>query len=162
MVLRAFMNLADILKPEQIIPDLKATNRWEAIDELIANLIAAGKIKPEYRDPITAVVRKRETSMSTGIGFGIGIPHASTDLISDVVGVLGRSSQGVNFEALDNQPVHLAMLFLVPQGQFQKHLHTLASIAKSLHKKDFRKALEEAPDAETMYRAIVQESGTKV
>ena len=80
--------------------------------------------------------------MSTGIGFGIGIPHASTDLIYEVVGALGRSQKGVNFDALDNQPVKLVMLFLVPQGQFQKHLHTLANIAKLLHKADFRQALE--------------------
>ena len=155
------MNLADILSAEQIIPELRATNRWEAIDELIANLVAAGKIKPEHRDAITAVVRKRENSMSTGIGFGIGIPHASTDLIYEVVGALGRSSKGVNFDALDNQPVNLVMLFLVPQGQFQKHLHTLAEIAKLLHKKEFRKSLEEATDSAAMYKAIKSESGPK-
>lgn len=149
------MTLGDIIQTkEQIISELKASNRWEAIDELIGRLVECGKIKPEHREQIAAVVKKRETSMSTGIGFGIGIPHASTDLIYDVVGGLGRSSKGVNFDALDNQPVHLVMLFLVPQGQFQKHLHTLASIAKLLHNKDFRAALEQAPDAEAMLNII--------
>src|SRR3954471_9776257 len=156
------MNLADILSPAQIIPELRATNRWEAIDELIDNLVVTGKIKPEHREAITAVVRKRETSMSTGIGFGIGIPHASTDLIYEVIGALGRSKTGVNFDALDNQPVNLVMLFLVPQGQFQKHLHTLAEIAKLLHKKEFRKSLEDSPDATAMYKSIKSQSGTKV
>lgn len=150
----ASMTLADILSKEQIITDLKATNRWEAIDELVDNLVACGRVKPEHRDAIAAVVKKRETSMSTGIGFGVGIPHASTDLISDVVGSLGRSKTGVNFDALDNQPVHLVMLFLVPQGQFQKHLHTLANIAKQLHNKDFRQSLEVAPEADMMYEII--------
>ena len=154
------MDLGDILSKEQIIPDLQAADRWQAIDELISNLVATGKIKPEHREAITAVVRKRETSMSTGIGFGIGIPHASTDLIYEVVGALGRSKKGVDFNALDNQPVHLVMLFLVPQGQFQKHLHTLANIAKMLHKSDFRQALEQAPDADTMLAAI-REQGKK-
>ena len=148
------MDLVDILSKEQILPDLQAANRWEAIDELIGNLVATGKIKPEHREAVTAVVRKRETSMSTGIGFGIGIPHASTDLIGEVVGALGRSKKGINFDALDNQPVNIAMLFLVPQGQFQKHLHTLANIAKLLHKAEFRQALLEAPDAEAMYKVI--------
>jgi fructose-specific phosphotransferase system IIA component len=148
------MNLGDILQKEQIITDLQASNRWEAIYELINNLVITGKIKPEHRQPIAAVVKKRETSMSTGIGFGIGIPHASTDLIYEVVGAFGRSPKGVNFDALDNQPVNLVMLFLVPQGQFQKHLHTLANIAKLLHKKEFRQALEEAADAQEMYRII--------
>src|ERR1051325_8691091 len=153
------MDLGDILTKDQILTDLRATTRWEAIDELIANLVATGKIKPEHHDAISAVVKKREASMSTGIGFGIGIPHASTDLIFEVVGALGRSRAGVNFDALDNQPVHLVVLFLVPQGQFQKHLHTLAKIAKLLHKKEFRQALETAPDARTMYEIIVSESG---
>jgi mannitol/fructose-specific phosphotransferase system IIA component (Ntr-type) len=79
-------------------------------------------------------------------------------LIYDVVGSLGRSTKGVNFDALDNQPVNLVMLFLVPQGQFQKHLHTLANIAKLLHRADFRHALEQAPDAETMVRIIREQS----
>ena len=139
------MDLADILTKDQILPDLQATNRWEAIDELIDNLVATGKIQPQHRDAIAAVVKKRETSMSTGIGFGIGIPHASTDLIPEVVGALGRSRKGVNFDALDNQPVNLVMLFLVPQGQFQKHLHTLANIAKILHKAEFRRRWNKPP-----------------
>jgi fructose-specific phosphotransferase system IIA component len=154
------MDLGDILTKAQIITDLRATNRWEAIDELINNLVATGKITAEHQEAIAAVVKKRESSMSTGIGFGIGIPHASTDLIKDVVGALGRSKKGVNFDALDNQPVNLVMLFLVPQGQFQKHLHTLANIAKLLHKAEFRQALEQAPDADAMLQ-VVRSQGQK-
>jgi mannitol/fructose-specific phosphotransferase system IIA component (Ntr-type) len=153
------MDLGDILGPEQILPDMKASTRWEAIDELIEVLVNSSKIGLQHREAITGVVKKRETSMSTGIGFGIGIPHASTDLIYEVVGAFGRSRKGVNFDALDNQPVTLMMLFLVPQGQFQKHLHTLAKIAKLLHKKEFRQALEDAPDAKAMFEIIKRESG---
>src|ERR1700690_4019685 len=154
------MNLGDILGPDNLLPDLQATNRWEAIDELIQNLVNTNKIGADHREAIIAVVKKRETSMSTGIGYGIGIPHASTDLIFEVVGALGRSTKGVNFDALDNQPVKLVMLFLVPQGQFQKHLHTLANIAKLLHKAEFRQALEQAPDADVMLNTI-REHGKK-
>ena len=153
------MDLGDILTPDVIKADLQATNRCEAIDELINTLVASDKIKSDHREAIVAVVKKRETSMSTGIGFGIGIPHASSDLIQEVVGAFGRSKKGVNFDALDNQPVNLVMLFLVPLGQFQKHLHTLAKIAKLLHKKEFRQALEVAPDAQAMYQIIKAESG---
>lgn len=148
------MNLGDILGPQQILPEMKAANRWEAIDELIACLVAAGRIKPEHREAICSVVRKRETTMSTGIGFGIGIPHASSDLISEVTGAFGRSKTGITFDALDNQPVTLVMLFLVPQGQFQRHLHTLADIAKLLHRPGLRRDLQEAVDGDTMLRLI--------
>lgn len=155
------MNLGDILSLETIVPDLQAANRWDAIDLLIQNLVITHKIKAENRDPIIAVVKKRESSMSTGIGFGIGIPHASTDLIQEVVGVLGRSTKGIDFDALDNQPVNLVMLFLVPKDQFQKHLHTLANIAKLLHMKEFRQELEQAPDAAAMYGVIKKYSAPK-
>ena len=148
------MELADILTKEQVVTELKATDRWEAIEELIELLVNNGHVKSEHSEAILSVVKKRENSMSTGIGFGIGIPHASTDLVEEVTGAFGRSKNGVNFDALDNQPVTLVMLFLVPQGQFQKHLHTLAKIAKVLHKKEFRKLLEDADDAAEMYQII--------
>lgn len=154
------MTLRDILGKENILPEMTAKDRWEAIDELVGNLVSSGKIQSDHRDRIIEVVRKRESSMSTGIGFGIGIPHASTDLIESVVGAFGRSREGVNFDALDNQPVKLVMLFLVPQGQFQKHLHTLANIAKVLHNKDFRNAMENAEDADSMWQ-IIQDQTAK-
>ena len=148
------MNLGDILTAKQIVPELQATDRWAAIDELIGVLVEAGRITPADREAVTAVVKKREQSMSTGIGFGIGIPHASTDLIPEVVAAFGRSKAGVSFDALDNQPVHLVTLFLVPQGQFQKHLHTLAGIAKVLRREEFLKALEDAPTADAIMEVV--------
>jgi len=152
------MKLSEIVPVDHIVPELNATNRWEAIDELVDTLVANGAIDAEARDSIVDLVKKRESSMSTGIGFGIGIPHASTDQIDEVVGAFGRSKEGLSFEALDNQPVTLVVLFLVPKGQFQKHLNTLANIAKQLHKKDFRAALERAPDAAAIREIICQSS----
>jgi len=147
-------SLGDILAENQIITGLRAVNRWEATDELLGRLVETGAIKSENLYAISGAVRKREQSMSTGIGFGIGIPHASTDLISEPVVALGRAKHGIAFDALDGQPVSLVILFLVPQGQFQKHLHTVAEIAKLFQKADFRKALELAPDAEAMLQII--------
>ncbi|HTX22028.1 MAG TPA: PTS sugar transporter subunit IIA [Candidatus Aquilonibacter sp.] len=135
------MDLNDFFGPNPIIIDLRSENRWQAIDELIDGLVANSKIKPENRDAIVAAVKKRESSMTTGIGFGIGIPHASTDFVSEVIGAIGRSRKGIQFEALDGKLVHRVMLFLVPQGQFQKHLHTFANLAKLLHGRDFREGL---------------------
>ena len=150
------MTLNEIVKTEHIVSELKATNRWEAIDELVDNLVANGAIAKSDRDAVIDVVRTRENSMSTGIGYGIGIPHASTDLIENVVGALGRSKNGIDFEALDNQPVTLVVLFLVPKGQFQKHLHTLANIARQLHNSEFRTALENAEDADSIFQILSQ------
>src|SRR6266566_134877 len=78
--------LNEFFGPKPIIIDLQAKDRWEAIDELVSKLVASQKIKSEHSDAIAAAVKKRETSMSTGVGFGIALPYACTDLISDVVG----------------------------------------------------------------------------
>lgn len=107
------------------------------------HLVDTHKIQSPHRDSIAEGIRKREMSMSTGIGFGIGIPHASTTLVSDVVAVVGRSRKGIQFEAVDGKPVHLVFLFLVPTGQFQKHAHVLANVAKLLHRQDFRDGLSD-------------------
>ena len=148
------MTLASILSVDQIITQMDSKNRWEVIDELIQKLVDCGKITAEKAPQIVEAVKKRESSMSTGVGFGVGLPHASTQLIDDVIGVFGRSSDGVNFDALDNQPVKFVVLFLVPQGQFQKHLQTLGNIARLLHRKDMRQAIEEAKNAEEIFNVI--------
>jgi len=135
------MDLNEFFGPKPIVIDLRAENRWEAIDELINHLVAIHKIKAEHRGAIVESIRKRESSMSTGIGFGIGLPHASTNLISAVVAAVGRSRKGIQFDALDGKLVNLVILFLVPEGEFQKHLHTLAEMAKLIHRDDFRDGL---------------------
>ena len=155
------MNLGDILTSAQIVPELAAKDRWEAIDELVDLLVRAGKVQAKDRDPIIAAVRKREQSMSTGIGFGIGIPHASTDLVPELTAAFGRSRAGVEFDALDRQPVHLVTLLLVPLGQFQKHLNTLGGIAKVQRKGDFLSALEQAPDADSILSVIREHSSVR-
>ncbi len=135
------MSLANLLSVEQIIPEMKATERWAAIVELIDLLVSLGKIKPEDRDPILASLKQREETMSTGIGFGIAIPHCSSDRLEEVVAAFGRSTTGIEFDALDNAPVKFVVLFIVPKNQFQTHLRTLASIAKFLNDRSVRESL---------------------
>jgi len=152
-------NLGALLNRDLVIPAMQSADRWQAIYELIAQLVRTGRIKPEHSDGVTAVVRKREQSMSTGIGFGIGMPHASSDLVTELTGVLGRAPAGIQFESLDGQPVTLCLLLIVPQGQFQKHLHTVAGIAKLFRSETFRQALLQAPDADAIL-AVIRQSAT--
>ena len=142
------MSLANLLSAEQIIPEMKATERWAAIVELIDLLVRLGKIKAADRDPILTALRQREETMSTGIGFGIAIPHCSSDRLDEVVAALGRSSTGIEFDALDNAPVKFIVLFIVPKNQFQTHLRTLASIAKFLNDRSVRESLAGATSAD--------------
>jgi mannitol/fructose-specific phosphotransferase system IIA component (Ntr-type) len=142
------MSLANLLTAEQIIPEMKATERWPAIVELIDLLVGLGNIKREDRDSILASLKQREETMSTGIGFGIAIPHCSSDRLTEVVAAFGRSTSGIEFDALDNAPVKFVVLFIVPKNQFQTHLRTLASIAKFLNDRSVRDRLAAAKSAE--------------
>ena len=154
------MSLASLLSAEQIIPEMKAVERWPAIVELIDLLVQQGRIKAEDRESILASLKQREETMSTGIGFGIAIPHASSDRIEEVVAAFGRSSTGIEFDALDNAPVKFVVLFIVPKNQFQTHLRTLASIAKFLNDRNTRESLGTAPSAEAIL-AIFRDSPQK-
>jgi mannitol/fructose-specific phosphotransferase system IIA component (Ntr-type) len=95
-----------------------------------------------------AALRQREETMSTGIGFGIAIPHASSDRVGHVVAAFGRSSHGIEFDSLDNAPVRFIVLFVVPKDQFQTHLRTLAAIAKFLNDRAVRERLGTAASSE--------------
>jgi mannitol/fructose-specific phosphotransferase system IIA component (Ntr-type) len=135
------MALDSLLSAEQIIPEMKATERWPAIVELIDLLVSLGRIQSADRESILASLKQREETMSTGIGFGIAIPHCSSDRLDEVVAAFGRSSNGIEFDALDNAPVKFVVLFIVPKNQFQTHLRTLASIAKFLNDRAVRESL---------------------
>ena len=154
------MSLASLLSSEQIIPEMKATERWPAIVELIDLLVARQKIEPASRDGILAALKQREETMSTGIGFGIAIPHASSEAVAEVVAAFGRSAQGIEFDALDNAPVKFVVLFIVPKNQFQTHLRTLASIAKFLNDRSIRESLAQAGTKEEIL-AVFEERPVK-
>ena len=152
------MTLANLLSESQIVPDLVSGERWAAIAEMVDCLVKAGKIPPADRDDVLAAIRQREETMSTGIGFGIAIPHASSDKVREVVAAFGRSVTGVQFEALDDQPVFFIVLFVVPKDQFQTHLRTLAAIAKFLNDKAVREDLGAASDAGALLRVFESRS----
>jgi len=154
------MSLGNLLSAEQIIPEMNSTERWPAIVELIELLVRLGKIKPEDRDSILGALKQREETMSTGIGFGIAIPHCSSDRIEDVVAAFGRSQSGIEFDALDNAPVKFVVLFIVPKNQFQTHLRTLASIAKFLNDRGTREKLASAQSTDEIL-SIFQSSPQK-
>jgi len=145
------ISLASLFPAEQIIPEMKATEHWSAIVELIDLVVSLGKIKTGDRESILASLKQREEEMSTAIGFGIAIPHASSDRIEEVVAAFGRSSHGIEFEALDDAPVKFVVLLIVPENQSQNHLRSLASIAKFLNERSVRERLATAKSADEIF-----------
>jgi fructose-specific phosphotransferase system IIA component len=152
------MTLANLLSEGQILPDLKAEGRWEAIAELVDLLVESGKVRVEDREAVLDSIRQREQTMSTGIGLGIAIPHASSDKVSEVVAGFGRSKTGIEFDSLDGQPVAFIVLFVVPKDQFQTHLRTLAAIAKFLNDRTVREELSAASGAREILDVFVKRS----
>ena len=138
------MTLGNLLSVDQIVPEMRSTERWSAIVELVDTLVKSGGVAPADRDAVLASLRAREETMSTGIGFGIAIPHASSDRVSKVVAVFGRSEHGIDFDSLDNAPVRFIVMFVVPKDHFQIHLRTLAAIAKFLNDRGVRERLGRA------------------
>jgi mannitol/fructose-specific phosphotransferase system IIA component (Ntr-type) len=145
------MNLGNLLSVDRIVPEMQASERWSAIVELVELLVVRGKIKPDDRELVLAALRQREETMSTGIGFGIAIPHASSDRVGEVVAAFGRSLKGIEFDSLDNAPVKFIVLFVVPKDQFQTHLRTLAAIAKFLNDRSTREKLGAAASSEEIF-----------
>jgi mannitol/fructose-specific phosphotransferase system IIA component (Ntr-type) len=146
------MRTNPVFSTEQVVPALKSSTAFEAIDELLDHLVRTGRVSPAEKNSIAIEIKKRELTMSTGIGFGIAIPHAYSDLFAEIVVVFGRSAKGIDFSALDGQPVKFAALVVVPTQRRQQYLCLLNCIARSLHDRDIRLQLESASDAE----AIVQ------
>src|SRR5262245_54774632 len=101
------MKLRDIVVEKAILPQLKATNRDDAVSELLDGLVLAGAIRPELVEEFRAAIIKREKRGSTGVGHGVAIPHVKSDRVAKLVVAVGVSHAGVEFAALDKQPVHI-------------------------------------------------------
>jgi mannitol/fructose-specific phosphotransferase system IIA component (Ntr-type) len=95
---------------------------------------------------VLEALKTREEQVSTGVGYGVAIPHAFSEKLERVVAVFGRSQAGIDFEALDGKPVHFVILFLVPKKDYHLHLQTLAAIAKMFTNIEIRRRLGAAGD----------------
>ena len=124
------MKLAKLLSADHIILDMKAVEHWPSIVELVDHLVNTKQLPGIQREEMLDAFKAREEQVSTGIGSGVAIPHAFSDRLDNVIAVFGRSKAGIDFEALDNAPVHFIILFIVPRKDYHMHLQTLAAIAK--------------------------------
>ncbi len=142
------MKFGDFVCFEAAIPELKAKDRDGAIAELVTSLDKTGNLKSGTRDSIIKAVIKRENEASTGMGKGVAIPHVKHSGVKDVVAVIGRSSTGIDFSALDKQPVYSVILLISPADNPDKHLQAMESIFKRLQQEKFRKFLRQAHSVE--------------
>lgn len=135
------MNLTDFLDKNLILPNLAAESQQDILRELAAPVPA---LFPELDvDSIVQVLLEREELGSTGIGLYVAIPHGRFACLEQSVLVVGRSEAGVDFAAIDNNPVHIFFLVLAPEAGLGTHLRLLAHIAKVVRDESFRHAFME-------------------
>ena len=143
------MQFKDFLSPERIIPDLSANTKAEAINELADPLFAKGGLNPELREGVLSALFHREELQTTAIGQGLSlaIPHAKHPGVRGLIGVFGRSREGIDFASPDGQPVHLFILLLSNRECANRHLEALAYISRKFRDKEFHNLLMKAAGA---------------
>ena len=148
------MKILEILPPERIMPDLQASNKRGALEEL-ARTITDGSDGLTLKS-VMEVLLDRERLGSTGIGDHIAIPHGKLPQLSQLKLAFGRSLKGVDFDSMDGKPSHLFFLLLAPADSAGQHLKTLAKISRMLMSQPFRDSLMKAQGAEEIYRLIAE------
>lgn len=142
------MEFADFVCFEAIIPELRAQDRDGAIAELVSALDKAGRLGNGNCEEITKAVVKREKEASTGMGKGIAVPHVKHHAVKDIVASIGVSSAGIDFAALDKQPVYSVILLISPLDNPDKHLQAMEHVFRHLQQEKFRKFLRQSQTAE--------------
>lgn len=125
------MELSDILTPDLVQIPLEADTKSEVISRLIDILVRNGKLKEPAA--AKAAVLKREELMTTGVGKGVALPHGKYTETEDVLIACGISKKGIDFDAIDGQPVHIFVLLLTPEKYPNKHLKLLSKFSRILN-----------------------------
>ena len=141
------MKFADFVCFEAIIPELQASDRDGVIAELVLALGKASRLGKGNCEEIIKAVIKRENEASTGMGKGVAVPHVKHKAVKDVVAAVGQSSAGIDFSALDEQPVYSAILLISPVDNPDKHLQAMETVFKHLQQEKFRKFLRQSQTA---------------
>lgn len=149
------MQLMNFLDKRAIKPRLTAKTKDEVLDELVSLLEKTGKVTD--RAEFLRVIKEREELGSTGIGYNIAIPHARSKAITSLVGAFGISKEGVDFDALDKEPVHLFFLLGAPQEASGDYLKALAVISRFLRRKRARQELMKAENVDDIVKIIERE-----
>ena len=146
------MEIKDLLKKELMIMDLKASTKMEAIDEMITKLKEKDVIsdETEFKD----LILKREERSSTGLGEGIAMPHAKTSVVKSPSVLFARSHKGIDYDALDGEPVHIFFMIAASEGAHDLHIETLAKLSKMLLNDDFTNGLKTCETADEVYALV--------
>jgi len=151
------MKLQDIVVENALIPALEATSRDDAVAELVDALAAAKVVSADKRDTLIEAILERERRGSTGFGKGVAVPHVKHECIEKMVATIGVSSKGVEFNALDRQPVYALFLLLSPAEEPEEHLRAMELIFGNLSQDTFRRFLRQVNSIDDIV-TLIQEA----
>lgn len=142
--------IRDLLKPAFINFDLQATDKQAAISELANTFVSEGVVTNE--SVYLKAVMKREEESTTGIGFGVAIPHGKSAAVTEPSLAFGRSQTGIQYDSMDGKPVHLMFLIAVPETSNDEHLRILSKLSRKLMHEDVRQKLMTVTNLEEIYQ----------
>jgi fructose-specific phosphotransferase system IIA component len=149
------MKVSELLKPEFVIPELKGETKEDAINELIDLFKKDNRV--DDIEKVRSAVLDREKIMSTGVGKGFAIPHGKTNAVKEIVGAFGKVKKGIDYDALDGNPVQLIFLLVGKDNLISTHIKLLSRISRLMNKDDFRHRLVEANDAVEIIKLFTEE-----
>jgi mannitol/fructose-specific phosphotransferase system IIA component (Ntr-type) len=148
------MKFSNFITTKAIKAEVKAVTKTGVIEELVDSILAAGEIAPEQRDDIIASIIKREELGSTGIGRGVAVPHAKHPSVQKLVGTVGISEEGVDFDSLDGERVQLFFLLISPPERPGDHLRALENISRQLRDETFCRFLKQSKTAQDIHQLL--------
>jgi PTS system nitrogen regulatory IIA component len=146
------MKIFDLLSPADVMIDVRASNKRLLLQELAAKAAASAGLGV---DQVASYLLKREELGSTGIGKGVAIPHARLPDLKRPCGLLAKLKQGIEFDAIDGQPVDIVFVLLLPTNAEDGQLGSLALVARTLRSSETLSRLRRARDASELYSTIV-------
>jgi mannitol/fructose-specific phosphotransferase system IIA component (Ntr-type) len=148
------MKLRNIVVEDAIVTRLEGVKRNEVLAELMDALVAAGEVTADQRDTFLDGAVKRENRGSTGFGHGVAVPHVKTPEVDSMKVAIGISESGIDFKALDKQPVHSIFLLVSPEQKPEEHIDAMEAIFAHLSRDQFRRFLRQAGSVEDVMTLI--------
>lgn len=148
------MKITRYLKPAQISLELKAADKRSVLESLLKILVDLGGIPKDKTEELLKSLIEREAQASTGLGYGVALPHVKTNVVDKIQIAFGRSANGIDFEALDGNPAHFFFLVLAPIKEVCEHLKVLSLISLLMKDKNNRHSLLRAKTPEEIFRIL--------
>jgi PTS system nitrogen regulatory IIA component len=152
------MEITDLISPAAVIPNLRATSKKQALQDLARR---AAEITGLHERAIFDVLLERERLGTTGVGNGIAIPHGKLASLDRLYGLFARLERPIHFESIDEQPVDLIFLLLAPESAGADHLKALARVSRLLRDKGVCEKLRGTDNSEALYSLLTESPASR-